>query len=206
MSTEKSISTLLLDGGTLCLNFTNTIANRSVPEPFDYLGNYLDILRWYRRTEVLKPSVIKTLERLAKAYPPKAAAVFEKAIALRELLYAMFAGQAEGLSPKEQLVAEFNQYLAAAFSQLNLDHYNRKEPATLSFTMPELDLVWWEIVKSAVEVFTSRQLQLVRRCPACNWLFVDKSKNHSRKWCNMATCGDVHKVKQFYERKKKSDR
>lgn len=205
MSTERFISSLLLDGGVLCLNFANTIHDRSAAEPFDYLHHYQDLLDWYKHADALPGAAIRTLAKLAKAYPPRAQAVFEKAVTVRELLYRLFAAQAAGQQPDAALLTAFNQYLAQAFANLQLEYNNRKHPATLSFTMPELDVVWWAVVKSAEEVLTTPQLQLVRQCPACHWLFIDKSKNRSRKWCNMATCGDLNKVRQFHERKKQSN-
>lgn len=205
MSVQRSISSLLLDGGALCLDFTNTLHDRSVEQSHDYLGSYADVLAWCRHTGALKPAVIKTLERMAKAYPPRANVVFEQLIVLRELLYRLFAAQAAGHSPDPALVEQFNPYLAAAFGQLSLEFLSKKTPATLSFLTPELNLPGWLVVKSAVEVLGSEQLLRVRQCPACHWLFIDKSKNRSRRWCNMATCGDLHKVKQFYERKKQQN-
>ncbi|UYQ95070.1 ABATE domain-containing protein [Chitinophaga horti] len=203
---EKHLSKLRLDGGALCLDFTNTIHDRTKEGSFDYLGSYQDVLKWCRHAGVLTAPVMKTLERLAKAYPPKADAVFRKTILLRALLFQLFSDQATGKTPDPMLVEQLNPYLAAAFEQLSLQHLSKKTPATLSFITPELDLPWWLVVKSAVDVLVSEQLLRVRRCPACYWLFIDKSKNRSRRWCNMATCGDLHKVKQFYERKKQTDK
>jgi predicted RNA-binding Zn ribbon-like protein len=45
----------------------------------------------------------------------------------------------------------------------------------------------------------------VRACfsKTCEWFFLDTSKNHHRRWCDMTRCGNRAKVQRFYERKKK---
>ncbi len=42
----------------------------------------------------------------------------------------------------------------------------------------------------------------VRICPNCSWLFVDRSRNSSRLWCDMSVCGNRHKAKRHYERRR----
>ena len=44
---------------------------------------------------------------------------------------------------------------------------------------------------------------LVRECGAsdCAWLFLDTSKNHHRRWCDMTRCGNRAKVRRFYARR-----
>lgn len=44
----------------------------------------------------------------------------------------------------------------------------------------------------------------VRNCgdPACDWLFIDRSRNHSRQWCDMGTCGSRAKMARYRRRKR----
>jgi len=44
----------------------------------------------------------------------------------------------------------------------------------------------------------SDELDLLKRCPAdnCRWLFLDRTKNRSRRWCDMATCGNQAKARK----------
>jgi predicted RNA-binding Zn ribbon-like protein len=62
------------------------------------------------------------------------------------------------------------------------------------------------VVKSAGDLLISGELDNVRVCsaPDCQWLFLDTSKNHSRRWCDMKGCGNRAKVRRHYERKKQS--
>jgi predicted RNA-binding Zn ribbon-like protein len=67
-----------------------------------------------------------------------------------------------------------------------------------------LDQVLWPVVRSAAQLLTSGELARVRECAreGCDWLFVDTSKNHSRRWCTMAVCGSRVKAGRYYRRKK----
>jgi predicted RNA-binding Zn ribbon-like protein len=60
----------------------------------------------------------------------------------------------------------------------------------------------WPVVRSAAELLTSDELGRVRECAAdnCAWLFLDRSKNRSRRWCDMAVCGNRDKVRRFRQR------
>ena len=62
----------------------------------------------------------------------------------------------------------------------------------------------WPIVRSAAELLTSGELARVHKCASdrCGWLFVDRSKNHSRRWCDMKECGNVAKVRRYRTRHK----
>jgi len=67
-----------------------------------------------------------------------------------------------------------------------------------------LERINWLIVRSAADLLTSDKLHDVRACSAedCRWLFLDISKNHSRRWCDMETCGNQAKARRHYRRKK----
>ena len=61
----------------------------------------------------------------------------------------------------------------------------------------------WPVARSAADLLTSDDLGRVRECAGerCNWLFIDRSKNHSRRWCDMQDCGNVAKVRRYRSRK-----
>ncbi|WP_160717161.1 CGNR zinc finger domain-containing protein [Chitinophaga solisilvae] len=203
MSALKSIDTLRFDGGVLCLDFVNTISNRMKPDPYDYLPGFRELLQWYTRQEIFPSKVLHTLERLAKGYPQKAAVVFEKTIQLRELLLRLFTAVMAHKSPAAGDLQLFNTYLSDAYTNIEMTWRPSQQKGELLFNAPALEQVTWWLVKSAQELFTGTQLQQVRQCPACGWLFLDKSRNGSRRWCNMSSCGDIHKVTKYYQRNKK---
>ena len=71
----------------------------------------------------------------------------------------------------------------------------------------DLDRVTWWVARSAAELLTSRNLTFVRECASydCGWLFMDTTKNRSRRWCDMRTCGNRAKSRRHYERRRAAD-
>ena len=72
----------------------------------------------------------------------------------------------------------------------------------------DLDRVTWWVARSAAELMTSPDLPFVRECASydCGWLFMDTTKNRSRRWCDMSTCGNRAKGRRHYERKRAASR
>ncbi|SEW50597.1 CGNR zinc finger domain-containing protein [Chitinophaga arvensicola] len=202
MAAPKSILSLRLDGGMLCLDIVNTVDNRKKEMHHDYLNGFKDLLQWYGHTGGLSPKIIHTLERLAKDYPQKAAVVFEKCIALRELLHRLFIAAIANKPPAPADQMQFNAYIAEAYANIEVSW--KAGARQLLFNAPALEQVYWWLVKSAVELLTTDKSQSIKECPACGWLFLDKSRNGSRRWCSMSTCGDVDKVTRNYQRTKRN--
>jgi predicted RNA-binding Zn ribbon-like protein len=66
----------------------------------------------------------------------------------------------------------------------------------------ELVSVLWPVVHAAMELLTSDALLRVKRCGRCSWLFLDGTKNRSRRWCSMEGCGTQEKSQRFVERRR----
>ncbi|MGF7005658.1 CGNR zinc finger domain-containing protein [Aminobacter sp. BE322] len=58
---------------------------------------------------------------------------------------------------------------------------------------------------SALSLLASENLGRLRICPNCNWLFLDRSRNGSRLWCDMAVCGNRQKARRHYRRRSKGE-
>jgi predicted RNA-binding Zn ribbon-like protein len=71
-----------------------------------------------------------------------------------------------------------------------------------------LESVLWPIARSAGELLASEERSQVRVCDAdtCAWLFVDRSRNRSRRWCSMDSCGNRAKARRHYSRKRASSK
>jgi predicted RNA-binding Zn ribbon-like protein len=201
MLATKSIQSLRLDGGIFCLDFVNTVDYRNRETFHDYLADFKSLVAWYEHTKMLTPKLLHTIERLGKDYPQKAAAVFAKSLQLRELLYDIFTAALQRKSPATDVQLQFNAFIAEAFSNLEMG-WNRGA-GVLHFNAPTPEQLYWWPVKSAAGLLTSDEVKQLKECPACGWLFLDKSKNQSRKWCSMSTCGDIDKVTRNYQKNKK---
>jgi predicted RNA-binding Zn ribbon-like protein len=66
----------------------------------------------------------------------------------------------------------------------------------------ELDRVLWPVVHAAVQLLISGDLERIKRCGRCSWLFLDATKNRSRRWCSMEGCGTHEKSERFVARRR----
>ena len=187
----------------LCLDFINTLDNRPVPERRqELIRSYDDLLDWATQAGALSAAQRVALLRESEFHAKDAAAVRARAVELRECLYRIMTAVARNRRVSEDDLREFNVYLGKALSHLEL------RPARKGFRLawpenhPQLDSVWWPIVRSASDLLSGEDLGSVRECgdDTCRWLFVDRSKNHSRRWCDMRVCGNRIKARKFYRR------
>lgn len=200
---ERSIDTMTLDGGWLCLDFINTVHDRSVEEPFDYISDYGKLLEWSLKVESLSVSEKKRLEKNAKADRKKANREHENVIKARGVLYDFFLPIAQNKTPADDSQAEFNSLLRQTMSQIELKLEDHFEVSQGWKNRSDLSYPLYPVIKSAYDLLTMDKLDRVKECGACGWLFLDQSKNKSRKWCSMESCGSNVKAKRYYYRNKK---
>ena len=191
-----------LSGGALCLDFANTIGDRPRCSE-EKLGGYADLLRWGHQTEILTTGERRRLERLARRDPSAADRVFGHAIALRETIYRIFAQLACGEAPATEDLESLNSRLPEALGRLEIRRQEEGFDWRWGGPPEALDRLLWPVVRSAAELLTSREASRVCECASetCSWLFVDRSRNHRRRWCDMATCGNRAKARRHYRRR-----
>ena len=189
-----------LIGGALCLDFTNTLYGH-IESIHEYLFDYRDLVLWSRHVGVLSPQKTETLWLKGKQAPTESEAVFHQAIQIRETLFRVFANLAHDETPQnDDLILLHRAWLE------NQSH-SRLERTETGFKLGwedsvALDLMLWPITRSAMELLTSAELNRVKQCGRCDWLFVDRSRNQSRRWCSMDACGNRIKMARRYEREK----
>jgi predicted RNA-binding Zn ribbon-like protein len=194
-----------ISGGALCLDLANTVSNRGT-EPVERLVRYGDLVDWARQAGAAEDGEATALRRRAAAEPGAAAAVLARARTLREALYALFSAAAAGRPGPEAALAVFNAELPAALARRRLARdgagYRWRDAAPGEG--PPLDAPLAPVVRSAAELLASGELALVRECAAdtCGWLFLDRSRNRSRRWCDMKVCGNRAKARRHYRRQK----
>lgn len=189
--------------GELCLDFINTLDNRPVPQRRQELvPNYFDLLEWALQAGAVSRAQHADLRRAAESHPREAAAVRLRAVELRECLYRIAKTAVRNRSAAVADLTSFRCFLAEALSHQELRPTRRGYRLELPENSPQLDSILWPISRSASDLLTGDDLRYVRECGVgtCRWLFVDRSKNHSRRWCDMKTCGNRIKARKFYRR------
>jgi predicted RNA-binding Zn ribbon-like protein len=205
---ENVIQTQIFEftGGRMCLDFTNTVEDRPSDNPRELLNSYNDLLSWSKQAHLLTDQEAERLLDEALQRPSDASSILKRATELRETIYRIFKSVAEDASPQEEDLDSLNGAIAEAMA------HTRIVPKAEGFTWDwdnderKLDRMLWPVVRSAADILTSEELYDVRVCASdnCNWLFFDTSKNHSRRWCDMKSCGNRAKARRHYVRKKVS--
>jgi len=188
-----------LTGGALCLDLANTLDCRKTPSPRELLGRYQDLATWGRQAGAVSESRADELLRRAAKQPQAAAATLRRVCDAREAIFRVFSALARAAAPPPRDVARLNGELRAALGRRLL----RTDPAggfswVWDTADTSLDEVLWPALLSAAELLTGAERTRVRECASdtCAWLFLDRSKNATRRWCDMAVCGNRAKARR----------
>ena len=200
--------TFELTGGALCLDLANTLEYRPTARPVDYLRSFGDLLAWGEQAGAVAPAQAETLRRIAVRRRPAAGAVLKRARALRETLFTIFAAVAMRRAPPEAALASLNAALAGALRHARIAGAGRRFRWTWNNQRGDLDRILWPVIRSAAELLVDERLDRVRECGAdnCAWLFLDTSRNRTRRWCDMTVCGNRAKARRYYRRNRKAAR
>jgi len=196
-------------GGEPCLDFTNTVGGDRRVDPSEHLHGYADLVAWARQGELLSPAQVRALLLRAQREPDAAAAALAAAVELRESLFEIFFALSEGRRPSPQHLEVLNRALADAL------RHRRVVPSGKGFSLAwddadDLRRMLWPVALSAAELLEGHDGAPVKLCgmretTGCSWLFVDESRNGSRRWCSMKDCGNRAKARRHYRKVKRLD-
>jgi len=205
---------------SLALDFANTADWHAGPDPEERLTDYEAVLGWARKNGILDEAQAEHLLSQAQADPAKQKEALTRVIALREALYRIFSAIAGMRAPDHADLQVLHAELGEALVHLHLavaaeGHGGVQTAAVSAGVLPAFVWTWtgmtesltsllWPVARSAAGLLTSPRLTRVRECAGhpCGWLFLDHSKNGTRRWCNMADCGNRAKARRYRERKK----
>jgi predicted RNA-binding Zn ribbon-like protein len=202
--TEPAGGVFEFNAGRLCLDFINTVRARPVSERIDLINTYDDLLAWARQATILTAGEAGDLAAAAHQHPRAAAEALTQALALREALYGLLSARAAGLPAQPGDLHTINRAIGRAMARAGLTPSAGRYEWGWPDSTAGLDRVSWWVARSAAELLTSVDLTLVRECAGydCGWLFMDGTRNRSRRWCAMTTCGNRAKGRRHYERRR----
>ena len=129
--------------------------------------------------------------------------MYRRAIGLRESLYALFAAVVAGETPPANALGHLNEELSEALAMARVVPDDGAFRWGWADAPGRLDAVLWPVVRSAADLLTSGRVDRVHECPGhdgCGWLFLDTTKNETRRWCDMKFCGNRAKARRHYAR------
>jgi predicted RNA-binding Zn ribbon-like protein len=199
LETDIYSGNLNLNEARLCLDFGNTANWHASTHPQEELNSYDDVLNWAQQKALLPVAQISVLRAAAAQNPAAAQAALERAIALREAIYRIFSAAAVGRPVADADLALLNRWLAEGLGRLQLASTEEGFAWQWQADNTALHQMLWPAAQSAAELLASAELDRVKECAddrGCGWLFLDTSRNGTRRWCSMQSCGNRAKVRR----------
>jgi predicted RNA-binding Zn ribbon-like protein len=191
----SSAGQLELIGGHRAIDFVNTLAG-GIDEPAEQLHTYADLVDWSEHAAVIPAATAARLRILAAAEAAAAAAALTEALRLRADADAALRAHLAGRPPTAEIMARIREALVRALAHADLVPARRRYE--WRWADPDrLDAPWWPLANNVVELLRSDLLDRLRRCVDCRWIFLDQSRNRSRRWCRMNGCGARAKMRRY---------
>jgi predicted RNA-binding Zn ribbon-like protein len=194
-------------GGDPALDLVNTVDFTARGLVDERLTDYDRLTHWAEGADVTLPRSGAALRRAAAAHPREASSAYRAALRARAVLARLFGEIAQGGASAEAL-NEFNRLLIPALEHLRVTSVpaarGHRQQLRLDWEDGEekLDSVLWPVLWSAASLVTSDEASRIRVCGGdnCGWMYVDRSRNRLRRWCQMETCGTREKSRRRYAR------
>lgn len=185
-------------GGNLALDLVNTVSGRN-NNPEEWIPDTASFLIWARTCGVLNNRERNEAARHARLFPAAAervlASVKELRFALWSLIDALEHRKSAGRGSLK-VIDEWRRRLALSEQMI----VRRKQiDFAINGDISSLEFPGLRVTAAALSFLKNLPAARIKTCPArdCGWKFVDKSKNRSRRWCDMAVCGNVAKIRQY---------
>jgi predicted RNA-binding Zn ribbon-like protein len=209
--TAKGQTLFDLSGGHPALDLVNSLDNRFRHDgPNEILVGYDELLRFLGESELLDTRQIRLLGK--EASRDVAQQTLRAVRELREAAAGVFYAAFEQRAPAPADIKTLERHFLEASRHREL-HWR---PAAQGHQHTHADITWhwadsgadpnlplWILSQSVSDLLLSEDMTRVRTCAVdtCRWLFLDTSKNHTRRWCNMKVCGNRMKARRFQARR-----
>lgn len=201
MATAAEVRSFELIGGHVVVDLVNTVSWRLDDERrTDHAPGYPELLDWARQTELLDPAQHGMLRDAIARHPGQARQAVTATHQLREVLYRVLGPVAAGEEPARSDLSELQHLILQALQQAQLV---TACPLRWQLTVQAPgDLTHLAAIR-ALELLGSGDLGRLRQCQdrACGWLFIDRSRSHTRRWCSSADCGNRERARRHYTRR-----
>ena len=194
-------------GGRPCLDFVNTVDARRDRWGPDLLDGFEDLVVWCERVGLLTDEELASARIEAMQSPDQARAILSRAKLLREAIYDVLAAIAEHRTPpgpaSTTLCREIDRGAAFRCFKLSDGAYAWTWQGEASMERP-----LHRITLDCAALLTDPQSRLrLKECfgPNCGWLFVDETRNRSRRWCSEESCGTHTRVLRYREKRRIAD-
>jgi predicted RNA-binding Zn ribbon-like protein len=202
-----------LVGGHRALDLVNTVAPRLPDDQRrDYLETPGDLLIWSQRTGLLDAAAAGEVDGAWSASPAAGRRALTAVKEIREALYEVlsaYLGDPDGSTATQEQLDHISMAWASTQPRASLvPAAEGNFVARWVVSSPAALLVADRVTQDAVDLLCGIDVTRLGRCPVeaggCGWLFLDHSRNRSRRWCAMEDCGSGAKARRLTERRRRS--
>jgi predicted RNA-binding Zn ribbon-like protein len=186
--------------GDSSLDFVNTVDWTDRGLRNERIAEYDDLVRWAEKAGIVSHARAQRLRTLARRTPRGASRAYRHALQLRSALQRVMASVAHTSHTRDARLdaagmRELNAWLSRALEHLRLAPAQRDAAFSWSDADTDLESPLWPIVWSSAQLIASEESKRIRVCAGrnCGWMYVDRSRNGLRRWCEMSTCGTQEK-------------
>jgi predicted RNA-binding Zn ribbon-like protein len=200
--TESRAAKLPLVGCDLALDFTNTSSGRGHHAHLEHLRTAENVVAWARHAKVLAQGDGEWMFSALAADEGLAMRFLKRALALREIIYALGVEVAARRRAPPDSVEALAHIHAACIAKARLTPHGAGFVWSWAPQEAPIEAVLGPIALSALTLLTQADLSRIKQCQGdhCGWLFLDTTKNKSRRWCEMEVCGNRAKQKRHQSR------
>lgn len=195
---EPTLRVFKLTGGHPALDLVNTLDWRfREGEKDELLENYGDLVGFAEQAQLVNAKQARELRRAVNAAAGER--VLNDCRELREALADLFYAQLDGYSPARTQVKTLERFYKDLRDRQQLAWRGPRLEWDFALADAAADAPLWRLVAAAGDLTVSADMEMLRACgdPECRWLFLDSSKNHTRRWCDMKVCGNRMKARRF---------
>lgn len=189
-------------GRHIALDFANTVERHASNSPQDGIASYSNLMAWALQSGTLSEEQAAYLVDAQTVRPDEAATALQLARDLRESIYRLMPATSTRGSPAPADIDTLNRVLREGFLRLKVTAVQN----AFGLQWAEDDVLTrplWPVAWAAAQLLTSPDLARVKQCAStdgCGRLFLDRSKNLSRRWCDMRACGNTAKARRYRKR------
>jgi predicted RNA-binding Zn ribbon-like protein len=192
-----------LVGGHVVVDLVNTVTARNAV-PVDWLDGYARLLEWAELSGQFHPGALRELRHLSEVRPRAAARTLDQTRSLREALHSVLSAITWDRAAPAPALRYLEERWKAAVAHARATQSGGRVRLALDIERSGLDYLNDELALRALDLLEDLPADRTRVCSgsACGWVFIDRSKGGRRRWCDMATCGNVAKSRRHYQRTK----
>jgi predicted RNA-binding Zn ribbon-like protein len=193
---------LALVGGALAFDFANTCSGRGGRRRIEHLRSADDVVVWAHHAKIIAHVHAGALRRRLRRNPGLARRLWRRALQLRDIVYAIGLALAARAPLRREAVDRLTRIHAQCLAAARLTPVRGVYAWTWESASCPVGAILGPITLSALGVLSQTDLSRVKQCPGrdCGWLFVDRTKNRGRRWCEMQVCGNRAKQRRLRQR------